>query len=260
MGIVEGPTRVRFVDRGVVFFGLLFILIGVGVHLHQAASWVALECDRDAGRCSLTENGLWGAETLRVAPEALRGARLDRQVTTSDEGVRRERFRAVLDTAEGSRWLSAARTNDRAQHQALVAAVDAFIAGERRRLSLRHGGMDGWTLALSATFAGVGLLMLFGVRNVVEARVAGDVLVLRRRRWWQSGGRQEFIPLASIVATEVVGSRADGGSRTHRLQLRLEEGRTVALFGYASSGQGAFRRQRALDALLRRAGVAAVTD
>ncbi|MGC9458028.1 MAG: hypothetical protein ACP5DC_10970 [Halothiobacillaceae bacterium] len=250
---------VTFSHRGVLTIGALMLLFGGLLSWFVLQHEIRLHCDRQSGECiHETRNAYPFATTIREFPvNAIEGARIVHSTSTSS-GSSSTTYRAQLLTATGQFELSAYGSSGRAEHQALVDSVTGFLDSDQPALTLAH--RPGWLLTgILGLFPLVGLLMVMGLRTLADARIdtGSGLLVLRRRRWWQSGGQVQRIPLAQISNIRVESTRSGGSGRrtTHRVVIDLSDGSEHPLFGFSSSGQGAFRREAQLRELLLRAGV-----
>ncbi|MEA5444744.1 hypothetical protein VCB98_02810 [Gammaproteobacteria bacterium AB-CW1] len=251
--------KVEFRNKVSMFIGAFFVVLGSGIYWVFSQAAVDLVCERASGECVYQSVGPFSSTHDVFALSDLRGAEVRSRRSRNSDGGTSTNYWAVLDTASGSRDLSAFRSSSRTAHERMAQEVNAFVNNpDQPRLELSHaaGGMLSLFILL---FPAIGLYMLLGVRNVaeVEALPGSGWLMLRRRRWWQSSGREERLPLAEVdevdVETSYSSSRGGRSRPTHRAVIRMKNGETKPLFGFSTSGNGAFKRASQIRDLIERA-------
>ncbi len=255
--------RVRLSNRAVLTFGLVFCLGGLAFMWIFTQAQTSLRCDRQSGECLLQKSGPFSARSHRIALESVRGAEVVTRRQSSGDGARTNHW-AVLNAGGERHDLSSYRSTSRSEHERLVRQVNDFLDNPARQvLSLHHSAAGGAMLFL-LLFPAIGLYMVFGVRTVaeVEARPSIDRLILRRRRWWQTSGREVSVPLSQISGVDVESSASRSGKKsrdTHRAVICMRSGEKVPIFNFSTSGDGAFRRAEQLREMLARTGLTALS-
>lgn len=242
--------------------GGLIVIAFAAIFYTVASGELRFHCAVGEDFCTYERTGRFRAQSETIARDDIRRATVEERRSTS-ESSRGYKYTPVLETAQGTYRLSPYSSNNPRPQERTAQEVNEFLRGSPRADLTIEKAPNALFTALPALFMLIGVFLVVGIRNIVEisANPQTRQLLIERRRWWQSSGKQKSLDIDQIERVEVETKTRVSHSHSHRHHSRttmthkcvivLSSGERVPLFGTASSGRGAFKRKDAIEGLLR---------